>query len=47
MLTRFFNFYNYERPHQALNYQIPAQVYFKEQNSLQFIPMEKEVYTLF
>lgn len=46
-LTRYFNFYNYERPHQALDYQTPAQVYFKEQNSLQLIPTEKEVCTLF
>lgn len=46
-LTRYFNFYNYERPHQSLDYQTPAQVYFKVQNSLQFIPMEKEVCTLF
>ena len=26
-LTRYFNFYNFERPHQTLNYQTPAQVY--------------------
>ena len=45
-LTRYFNFYNYERPHQALDYLTPAEVYFQEQNPLQFIPIRKEVYTL-
>jgi putative transposase len=28
-LSRYFAFYNHERPHQALNYQTPAEVYFK------------------
>ena len=27
-LTRYFAFYNHERPHQALDYQTPAEVYF-------------------
>ena len=27
-LTRYFNFYNHERPHQALGYRTPAQLYF-------------------
>ena len=27
-LTRYFAFYNQERPHQALKYQFPAEVYF-------------------
>jgi hypothetical protein len=27
-LTRYLNFYNHERPHQALDYRIPAEVYF-------------------
>jgi putative transposase len=29
-LTRYFAFYNYQRPHQSLGYQTPAGVYFKE-----------------
>lgn len=29
-LTRYFQFYNQERPHQALDYQIPAEVYFRQ-----------------
>jgi len=29
-LTRYFAFYNQERPHQALDYQTPAEVYFHE-----------------
>ena len=27
-LERYFPFYNHERPHQALNYRPPAEVYF-------------------
>lgn len=27
-LARYFGFYNHERPHQALDYQTPAQIYF-------------------
>ena len=30
-LTDYLNFYNYERPHQSLDYQTPAQVYFQPQ----------------
>lgn len=28
-LTRYLHFYNFERPHQSLDYLTPAQVYFK------------------
>lgn len=30
-LSRYLAFYNHERPHQALNYQTPAEVYFQLQ----------------
>jgi len=29
-LSGYFDYYNTERPHQALNYKTPAEVYFKE-----------------
>ncbi|MGB9588786.1 MAG: integrase core domain-containing protein [Armatimonadota bacterium] len=29
-LGAFFQYYNYERPHQALSYQFPAEVYFRD-----------------
>jgi putative transposase len=32
-LTEYFQFYNYERPHQSLNYRTPATVHFKEKES--------------
>ena len=30
-LTRYFTFYNHERPHQSLDYQTPAEVYFDQE----------------
>ena len=31
-LAAYFQFYNYERPHQSLNYQTPAEIYFASKN---------------
>jgi putative transposase len=31
-ISSYFDFYNYERPHQSLDYQTPAQVYFESEN---------------
>jgi len=45
-LSRYFNFYNFERAHQSLDYRTPADVYFRGQSQLQFILSEKEVSTL-
>jgi putative transposase len=28
-IDQYFHFYNQQRPHQALNYQVPEQVYFQ------------------
>lgn len=33
-LTRYFEFYCHDRPHQTLNYQTPAQVYFRKETPL-------------
>ena len=32
-LTRYFDFYNHERPHQSLEYRTPAQVYFGQEGT--------------
>ena len=45
-LSRYFDFYNFERSHQSLDYRTPAEVYFGDQNQLQFVLSEKEVSTL-
>ena len=45
-LGRYFNFYNFERPHQSLDYRTPADVYFGDQGQLQFILSKKEISTL-
>jgi putative transposase len=33
-LARYFNFYNYERPHQSLGYAVPAAVHFQREGPL-------------
>jgi len=46
-LTRYFNFYNFERPHQSLGYQTPAQIYCKDRElPKNFFKKGKEIYTL-
>lgn len=45
-IRRYFDFYNFDRPHQGLGYRTPAELYFEDQNQLQFILSEKEVSTL-
>ena len=45
-LSRYFDFYNFERSHQSLDYQTPAEVYFGDQSQLQYVLSEKEVSTL-
>jgi putative transposase len=44
-LARYFNFYNFERPHQSLNYQTPAQVYAAQPDPVVQSILTKE-YTL-
>jgi len=41
-LARYFNFYNYERPHQALDYLPPAQVYAANNQTLLYSTLRKE-----
>ena len=44
-LRRYLDFYNFERPHQSLDYRTPAQIYFMERLSLK-IPEKKEMKTI-
>jgi putative transposase len=41
-LARYFRFYNFERPHQALNYQTPAQVYVAKDQAVLYSFSRKE-----
>lgn len=45
-MSRYFDFYNFERSHQSLDYQTPAEMYFGDQSQLQSVLSEKEVSTL-
>ena len=46
-LKRYFNFYNFDRPHQALDYRTPADLYYRD-GSMSSIPIRrKEESTLF
>ena len=44
-LRRYLDFYNFERPHQSLDYQTPAQIYFEDQLRLKTF-LKKENVTL-
>jgi putative transposase len=41
-LARYFRFYNFERPHQALDYQTPAQVYAVKDQAVLYSTLRKE-----
>ena len=41
-LARYFNFYNFARPHQALDYLTPAQVYAVQDQALLYSTLRKE-----
>ncbi|MBP7092131.1 MAG: IS3 family transposase [Anaerolineaceae bacterium] len=41
-ITRYFNFYNFERPHQALGYRTPAQVYTAKDSAMLYSNSRKE-----
>ena len=46
-LQRYLEFYNYQRPHQALSYKTPAEVYFGDRRGIQLSRLEMEDSTLF
>lgn len=46
-LKNYFEFYNYHRPHQSLQYQTPAEVYVAGENIVQLAQLEMEDSTLF
>ena len=46
-LTNYFEFYNYHRPHQSLQYKTPAEVYLAGENIVQLSQIEMEDSTLF
>lgn len=41
-LAYYFHFYNFERPHQALDYQTPAQVYAVKDRAVLYSTLRKE-----
>ena len=41
-LSRYFHFYNFERPHQALDYQMPAAVYAAKDQTMLYSTLRKE-----
>ena len=45
-LRRYFDFYNYERPHQALDYRTPAEIYFQDRQRSSLTISRKEESTL-
>jgi len=36
-IDKFINFYNYQRPHQSLNYKTPSQIYHNDDNMRKLI----------
>jgi putative transposase len=46
-LGRYFNFYNFERPHQALDYHTPADLYYQDSPLPSTVISRKEESTLF
>jgi len=41
-LARYFHFYNFERPHQALDYQTPAQLYVAKDQTMLYSTLRKD-----